>query len=70
MKKLCIIEGCDREASGGRGLCSACYQSLHRSVKAGDTTWDELERLGLCQARCRSPRQNPAQRALERRRGR
>jgi len=42
----CIVEGCGRKAQG-RGLCCSCYNTANRNVKAGETTWQELEQYGL-----------------------
>ena len=43
----CTIETCDRKAVT-RGLCHSCYLTALRLVKAGETTWSELEQKGLC----------------------
>lgn len=31
-----------------RGLCLSCYSSAKKLVDAKQTTWEDLERLGLC----------------------
>lgn len=31
-----------------RGVCRACYAVLSRAVRAGVSTWAELERAKLC----------------------
>ena len=33
-----------------RGLCGTHYQAAFRLVKAGDTTWEKLERQGKAEA--------------------
>jgi hypothetical protein len=40
----CRVEHCDRDASGGRGLCQSCYQQVWQAVHSGQYTWEELER--------------------------
>jgi len=53
----CMIPGCnnmyggDKKRKGGRGLCSACHQAASMAVKKKQTTWTELEELGL--AKCK-----------------
>lgn len=32
-----------------RGLCRTCYQRVLARVRAGELTWPEAERAGLCQ---------------------
>jgi len=54
---FCLVEGCDRPIvpdqgkRGARGLCSSCYQTAWLLVKAGRTTWDELEQHGKVKER-------------------
>lgn len=43
----CIIPDCDRTVCS-RGLCRRCHQLASRKVKAGKSTWAELESHGLC----------------------
>lgn len=45
-KPVCIITHCTRDRYS-RGLCNSCYRSAALTIKAGKTTWDELERLSL-----------------------
>ena len=47
MNTTCITYGCEREIYT-RGLCRSCYQRARRYIAAGETTWDELLKLGLC----------------------
>ncbi len=42
----CITPGCDH-ISHYRGLCNGCYQSALAIINTGQTTWLELESLGL-----------------------
>lgn len=42
----CVQEGCRGDAEY-RGNCWKHYQAFLRSVRAGETTWDELEAKGL-----------------------
>lgn len=53
MECTCIVERCDR-GPYCRGLCRPCYLAALRRVKAGATTWAELEQRGLAlpAARC------------------
>lgn len=39
----CIVNGCKNPAKY-RGLCRPCYCAAWRSIKAGETTWEKLER--------------------------
>ena len=41
----CLI-GCDRVAIG-RGLCGSCYRTARLNVKAGKTSWAQLEYYGM-----------------------
>ena len=47
----CLIGGCNNAATC-RGLCHSCYQQALKKIAKGETTWGQLEALGLC----RSPR--------------
>lgn len=42
----CRVKGCTKAAKN-RGLCASHHQSAYIKVKAGSTTWDELEKLGI-----------------------
>lgn len=42
----CLVDHCDRDANGGRGLCKSCYQQVWQAVNSGQYQWDELERRG------------------------
>ena len=42
----CCTKGC-RNKARARGLCLACYQAADRRIKAGETSWRSLVRLGL-----------------------
>lgn len=45
--ETCTVHGC-KEPAETRGLCASCYQSARRRVQVGDTSWEKLERTGLC----------------------
>ena len=46
--KKCLVPNCKGVASTIlKGLCSTCYQSAKKIVDAGDTTWEELTKMGL-----------------------
>lgn len=53
--KNCKSQGCVR-AHYCRGLCRSCYTALQYRVSSGETTWEELERLHVCEP---SERQHP-----------
>jgi|694.fasta_scaffold00471_7 hypothetical protein len=44
-KPKCLVPGCKNKAFS-RGLCRFDYMSAWALVKAGDTTWEELEKAG------------------------
>lgn len=44
--KICLTPGCG-EKRNQRGLCTRCATTARNMVKAGETTWEELESLGL-----------------------
>lgn len=47
----CMIPRCHRlTAVGRRGLCLVCFSRAKAKVEAGEVTWDELAKVGLCQA--------------------
>jgi hypothetical protein len=37
---------CRERLARSRGLCPACYDRAARAVRAGETTWAELEAAG------------------------
>lgn len=43
----CIVKGCGKVAYS-RGLCDMHYRRCINRVRAGEITWDELERRGEC----------------------
>lgn len=51
----CLIQGCGKRTQS-RGLCSSHYQVAVISVRNGETTWIELERLGMATIAKRAPR--------------
>lgn len=56
-KPTCMITDCGR-VGYSRGLCGPCYQSSRLRIEAGDTTDEELVRLGIMLprfAKARSP---------------
>lgn len=42
-----MVPECKRTAKT-RGMCENCYAGAARKVREKQTTWEELERLGLC----------------------
>jgi len=50
----CMNPKCSRKAST-RGVCWTCYNTMSRMVKAGETTWKQLETAGTCLPRVRLP---------------
>lgn len=45
----CIIPTCDKE-SRWKGLCGSCYHHALTFINKGETSWEELDSLGLAQA--------------------
>lgn len=45
LNRKCLNPLCDTKVYA-RGLCSACYHAAGVMVKAGKTSWPELESLG------------------------
>lgn len=48
----CFIKGCARPRTANasmRGLCLVCYGKAKKKVEAGETTWDKLAEMGLCE---------------------
>lgn len=45
-KQICLTADCDRVVKT-RDLCATCYVNARRMIAAGETTWVELESLGL-----------------------
>lgn len=43
---ICKIEGCGKRAHT-RGVCQNCYRKAANLVKNGETSWEELEEMGL-----------------------
>jgi hypothetical protein len=54
-KLVCMTEGCSNSARA-RGLCMKCYMAAHFRVKSGETSWSQLEALGMCKTAYASPR--------------
>jgi hypothetical protein len=51
----CLTEGCrSRSAADCRGLCMKCYSAANKLVTEGQTTWEELESMGLATPRSSS----------------
>jgi len=46
MNEECLVDECNRYVHS-RGLCRLHYQELSREVREGNTSWTELEELGL-----------------------
>lgn len=45
---VCLVENCGRKVYA-RGLCGACIAKARRMVREGQSSWNEIERLGLIQ---------------------
>lgn len=45
--KICRINACARR-SARRGMCLVCYSRAKAKIEAGETTWNKLVELGLC----------------------
>lgn len=44
----CLTDGCTTAPyAEGRGLCMSCYSRAKSMVTRKQTTWEELEQLGL-----------------------
>lgn len=61
---LCIVPDCKRPHDAPRGLCSSCYQSGLKLVHTGQTTWEQLEQLGLARSQLKAESANPLRRAF------
>jgi hypothetical protein len=59
----CLVRDCEGTATT-RGLCPACRMYATRQIKAGKTTWAQLEHEG----KCLPPHWRQAQGATARRR--
>jgi hypothetical protein len=47
-KPKCLAPNCKSTKIRSQHLCSRHYQQAQRLVKKGVTTWEKLERKGLC----------------------
>lgn len=54
----CLIKDCGRPAET-RGVCKSCYVHARVLVISGDSTWEELEQLGLVRPAHRHAPKNP-----------
>lgn len=63
----CIVPGCNQPAAAAnyRGLCLRCYGTAKKKIDAGETTWDRLVELGLCEKKESSPFDDAYSRAME-----
>ena len=50
MEPKCLTPECNGATAAYRGLCGPCHQSASRLIRIGQTTWKELEELGICNA--------------------
>ena len=51
MLAKCLTEKCSAQAAPmRRGLCTRCYRSAKKLVESGQTTWAELDGMGLAQS--------------------
>jgi len=48
---ICLTPGCGKGAAAAlkRGLCMKCHSEAKKQVNAGNTTWEQLEQMGLAQ---------------------
>lgn len=51
----CLIKDCKKRVHS-RGICRDHYQIASITVRVGETTWEELERLGMVGPATRIPR--------------
>jgi hypothetical protein len=61
--KTCMVEQCNRPAET-RGVCKSCYAHARILVLGGDSTWQELESLGLVMPAHKHPTKNPLKAAF------
>lgn len=54
--KKCMTEGCESKGTGPRDLCPNCYGYARQLIARGQTTWSELESLGLCGGKAVKPK--------------
>ena len=59
----CMMETCDRRAAC-RGLCWPCYQTARKLVLTEESTFSELERMGLILKPLKSSLPNPLAQAF------
>lgn len=52
-KSKCLKPNCGRE-SKSRGLCLKDYKAAAKLIKAGETTWEKLEKAGKVAALVRA----------------
>lgn len=46
----CMVPRCNGfKGTGMKGLCTRCYGKAKKKIEAGETTWDELGNMGLCE---------------------
>lgn len=53
MTEVCLTPNCRALAANQatfRGLCLQCYGQAKKMVEAGETTWEQLEEMGLAGA--------------------
>lgn len=60
----CLVPGCIRKASM-RKLCLICYSQAKQKVESGETTWEKLAVLGLCEKKEVNPFDDAYNRAME-----
>lgn len=55
--RTCLVPQCGAPLEAqlsARGLCRPCYMSARFQIKRGNTSWEELESLGLAKPSRRS----------------
>lgn len=46
-ESACMVPGCTRPVGSSRAVCVSCYAIAKRLVEKQESTWEELEALGL-----------------------
>lgn len=53
----CLTSECNAAVTNSdfKGLCLKCYSAAKKKVASGETTWEELEALGLVMSKDETP---------------
>lgn len=46
-KETCLIDECTNEAKW-KGLCPSCYNQAKKLIDGRETSWEELQIMGMC----------------------